>query len=320
MDITAANLDIIFRDAQQTFQSALEKTPVVYPEISTTLPMGTRQTTQAFLDRVPMMRKWLGERVINNAVAHSRTITAEPYEDTLSLDKFDIEDDQLGLFSMGVSMLAEAGQKWPDQLVARYIKEEASVVNGYDGVPFFSTAHPILGGVAGSPPAGAPATQSNLAVNTALTYDNYVTARQNMRSWLGADGAPIMAQPDVLMVPPQLEGTAKLILEADFLANIQAVSTAPQSNVYKGSAKLIVNPWLADFPVNWWLLDCSKAIKPFIFYQRSAPTLTALVNPSDPNVFMNHKFIWGLESRGNSSESVWWLAYAATANATYIPA
>ncbi len=141
-----------------------------------------------------------------------------------------------------------------------------------------------------------------------------------MRSWLGADGTPIMAEPDVLMVPPALEGTAKLILEADFLASIQGVSTAPQSNVYKNSAKLIVNPWLADMPVNWWLLDTRKALKPFAFYQRTAPIMTALVNPSDPAVFMNHKFTWGLESRGNACETVWWLSYAGTANATYYPA
>lgn len=319
MDITAANLEIIFRDAQNTFQSTLVGTPTIHPQIATTIPMSTRQTVQAFLQQVPMMRKWEGGRVINNAIANSRIITAELYEDTIGLDAVDIEDDNLGLFGSTVRMFSEAGAKWPDQLVTRFLTTEAATVLGYDGVPVYSTAHPILGGISGGIPPGAPATQSNLAVSTALTYDNYIAVRQNMMSWKGPDGAPMPVSPNILMVPPQLEGTGKRILEASYLAQFAstATSNAPVDNVYKGSAQLLVNPWLSGMPNNWWLLDTTSAIKPFAFYQRQPVTMTALVNPSDPNVFMNHKFLWGLTARGNASETVWWKSYAATSEAAY---
>lgn len=321
MDISAANLEILFREAQNQFQQALINTPVIHPAIATTLPMGTRQTVQAFLQQVPLMRKWLGDRVINNAIAQSRVITAEPYENTISVDKFDIEDEQIALFSYTVQMFSEAGVKWPDQLVARFVSEEAATVLGYDGVPVYSENHPTLGGVAGGLPAGAPAAQSNLLLDTPLTWDNFVAAYTQMQSWVGPDGAPMPVVPDTLMVPPQLLGTAKQILEADFRV-LEGVTTAPQSNTFKGVVKLLVNPWLrnmadADGNGNWWLLDTSSAIKPYIFYQRSPVTMTALTNPNDPNMFLNHKLMWGLEARGNACESVWWKSLAATSESQY---
>lgn len=322
MDITAANLDIIYRQASSAFQAALTGTPTFYQDICTTIPMGSRQLTNAWIDRIPQLKKWLGPRVINNVFAHSRTVTADPYEDTVSLDKFDIEDDQLGMFIMGVQMLGEACKKWPDNLIAKFLRDEASVVLGYDDVPVYSTDHPLLGGVDGGLPDGAPATQSNLAVNTALNHANYGAARTAMRAWKGADGAPLMVEPNVLMVPPQLEPMGKLILESDFLAQFAstATSNAAASNIWKNSAKLLVNPWLSDMPNNWWLLDTRSVIKPFAHFLRTAPSMTALTSPTDPNVFLNHKFIWGAEARGAASETVWWLSYAATGEAAYVPA
>lgn len=321
MDITAANLDILFRQAQINFQGALLKTPVISPLIATPLQMGNRQITNAFLDRLPMMREWRGNRVINSPMAHSRTITAKVYEHTYGVSKWDIIDENLNLFSMATQMQGEAVAKQPDQLNWEFIQTAAAATTlGYDGVPVYSTAHPLLGGVAGALPVGAPATQSNLAVSTALTYDNYVAQRAAMRSLVGADGAPLMVTPNILMVPPQLEGTAKLILEADFLSNVGGNTTAPQSNTFKGSCDIVVNPWASLWPNNWWLIDAGQVVKPFVDWTLTPGTFTPLTSPSDPNVFMAAQFLFGVESRKAASESVWWLSRAMTSEAAYIPA
>jgi len=325
MEITAANLDLLFRDVSQNFQSALTKTPVIYPEISTTLPMGTREMTQAFIDRIPQMRKWLGPRVINNIIARSRTILAEPYEDTVSLPRYDVEDDLVGLFMSGtIPMVGEAGAKWPDGLIAQYIISQAASVNGYDGVPNYSAAHPILAGVDGIAPVGAPATQSNFLASTALTWDNVAKAISVMESWVGVDGAPMGTTPNVLMVPPQLRTRAEQIIMTQWRSGIESNVAAPQENTLKSRGiKVLVNPWLRsladDSGTNgmWFLLDTSRGIKPFAFYQRQPVKMTALVAPTDPNVFMNNQFIWGIDSRGAASETVWWLSLAATSAASY---
>jgi phage major head subunit gpT-like protein len=326
MEFTAANIDLIFRDVSTTFQSAFTKTPVIYPEIASVIPAASAEVTQAFIDRIPQMRKWIGPRMIQNVIARSRTIVMEPYEDTIGMDVNLVEDDQIGLFMGGsMPMFAEAGAKWADGLIAKYLTTYAASVNGYDGVPNFSASHPILGGIDGVAPVGAPATQSNLALNTALSWDAVSAGIAAMESWVGYDGAPMGTSPDVLMVPPQLRTRAEQIVMTQWRSGIESNVAAPQENTLKSRGiRVISNPWLSGMADaggangNWWLLDTKRAIKPFAFYQRKPPTMTALTSPTDPNVFMNRQLLWGLDARGNASETVWWLSYAGTSDSTYI--
>lgn len=324
MDISQASLDIIFRAANLQFQSAVTSTASWADQLATTIPMASRQVTFGWMDRLPVLRKWVGNRVVNAAATHARNVTVEPFELTLGLDKFDIRDDQMGLFSFGVQSMGEQARKWPDQQLAGWLRSSASTVSGYDGVPQFSTAHPLLGGDVVASAAGGlggitgiPATQSNLAVSTALSADNYAAARAAMQAFRGADGQPLGVIPDLLVVPPALEQIGKLILEATFISNINSNSTAPQENIWKGSARLMVIPELADKSTNWWLFDTKKVVKPLVWNLRDAPVFTARTSPADPAVFDAHQFLYGIEARGVPSESLWFLAYAATSAASY---
>lgn len=324
MELNTANLDLIFRNVNPTFQQAFTQTSTFWKDLAMEIPCGTQQTTLAFLDRVPLMRKWVGPRQIQNAIARSRTIEMERYEHTIALDVNQVEDDQIGLFYRNVQMQAIAGAKLQDQLLSTFLRTQAATVLGYDGVPVYSTAHPINGGTDGGVAPGAPATQSNLLVSTALSYDNYVAARTQMLSWVGMDGAPLLSDVDslTLMVPPQLEGTAKRILESDFIAQFgsSATSNSPVTNVYKGSAKLLVNPWLRSMPTNWWLFSSSMGMLPFVYHNRQPVTLTPMNQPTSTNVFMNDQYLWGIKARAAVSESVWFMSLAGTSEAAYYPA
>jgi phage major head subunit gpT-like protein len=338
MEAIASNLEIVFRTASNQYQQLLNSTPTWYNQLATPFPSATRQNVFAWMDRIPILRKWVGERVVNAAATHSRTATNLPFELTLELDKFDIEDDQLGLFTFGVQNMGMQAAKWPDQQIAKWLtttttgqgNEGASITNSFDGVPQFSTAHPLLGGdVVGQANGGqggnlnTSGTQSNLAVSTALNFDNYVAARTTMMSWLGADGQPLNINPNLLVVPPALESTARAILNSDYLPSTsgQGFTTAPgqatMTNTYKGSAQLLVVPELATKPANWYLFDTTKVVKPFIWMLRTAPIFTARTAPTDPVVFDTHKFKYGIEARGTALESLWFLSYAGTSNASY---
>jgi phage major head subunit gpT-like protein len=316
MEITQANLDLIFRQADLRFGQVLANTSTWADQIATTIPSNTRQVTYGWMARIPIMRKWVGSRSLNAIATHARTVTNEPFENTTVLERDDVEDDQFGIFNMNISFLAAQATKWPDQQLAAFLRI-ANTVIGYDGTGVYSTAHPVNGGdVSGGPAAGA-SNQSNLFVNTALTYDNYVAVRTSMMAYKGEDNQPLTVVPNLLVVPPQLEGAAKLILEADFLAGVNAVNTAPQSNTYKGTAKILMIPELADKPNNWWLLDTTKVVKPLMWQLRQAPRFTYLVNPADYNVFMQKQFVYGVDSRGAAAETLWFLSAAATSAGTY---
>lgn len=314
MEITQANLDILSRTVDTSFQTAFEQAETYASKLAMTIPSKGRQITFVMLDRLPRLRKWLGNRQVNNLYTHSRSVNVEIYESTVGLDKFDLKDDNYGVFQGGVRMLGDECAKWQDDLIADYILTQASVVNGYDGVPCYATNHPINGG--GITTGFGTGTQSNLFVSTALTYDNYASVRAKMMSWVGIDGHPLKVRPTTLVVPPQLESTARLILEAELIPN--AAGTASQSNIWAGSAQLMVLQELAAYPNNWWLLDTSKPIKPYALHMADAPTITSLTSPTDSNVFLSHQFLWGAEARGAASETVWFLSAAATSEAAYI--
>lgn len=61
----------------------------------------------------------------------------------------------------------------------------------------------------------------------------------------------------------------------------------------------------------WFLLDVSRPIRPFIWQEREAFTLTSLIRDEDPAVFFNTAFTYGVRGRGNAGYGLPQLAYAS---------
>lgn len=69
-----------------------------------------------------------------------------------------------------------------------------------------------------------------------LDADSYAAARAAMMSFKGDSGKPLNIKPNLLVVPPSLEKTALQILNAEMVGNT--------TNVYRGTASLLVTPWV----------------------------------------------------------------------------
>lgn len=291
MIINQANLSSLYQGFSAIFKEVFDSASALYPRIATEVPSAARQEEYKWLGRVPRMREWLGERVIQNLSAYSYTIKNRDWEATVSVDKNDIEDDSVGIYTPMVRALADAAATHPDELVFDLLA--GAFVNGcYDGRPFFDTAHPYGGG-----------TQSNKG-NGVLIAANYASARAAMMSLVDENGRPLNVVPDLMVVPPQLEKAALEILKAD--ANLDG-----SSNVYKESVDLVVAPYLAAHPTAWYLLDTKKAVKPFIFQRRKPPVFAAKDAPEDEDVFMKREYLFGVDSRDNAGYGLWQLAYGS---------
>ena len=60
----------------------------------------------------------------------------------------------------------------------------------------------------------------------------------------------------------------------------------------------------------WYLLDCSRPLKPFIFQERTRPEFDTLDNPSASEpVFMKDKYLYGIRYRCNVGFAFWQCAY-----------
>lgn len=71
-----------------------------------------------------------------------------------------------------------------------------------------------------------------------LNEANYKAARQAMMAFKGDHGRPLGIMPNLLVVPPGLEGQAKDIVEQERQAN-------GESNNYQNTAELLTSPWLS---------------------------------------------------------------------------
>lgn len=309
MQITPASLNATFMGFQILFQQGMLGTAPFYTRLAGTRPSTARSETYAFLARIPRFREWIGERLWHNLSSYAQTLINKDWEDGIELDRNDIADDQLGIYSDSVSMLGmQAAKLWDDLLVDAIEAAHKSVI--YDGQYFFDTDHPVN-------LRGSTQVQSNYHVSTPLTPENYALVREKMRSLVGEDGRPLGIVPNKLVVPPQLETAAKKVLEAELI--VQSVSgngTAAVTNVNKGSAECEVIDELGGRPTTWMLICDKFPVKPFYIQIREAPKLVALDQPTADNVVNLKKYRYGADARGNAGYGLWQLAALATAESS----
>jgi len=83
------------------------------------------------------------------------------------------------------------------------------------------------------------------------------------------------------------------------VGNGVSIPTAPVANTDGG-----------DGP-SWFLLDTSRAIRPFIFQLRRPYNLVAKSDDRDENVFMLREFVYGVDARCNAGFGLWQLAWGS---------
>lgn len=317
MDINPANLTAFFQNVDATWASAYQSTDVWIDKVATTRASKSSQELYSWEQMVPTLREWVGPRLTEPLAAYFYSLLNKRFELTLSADVNMIEDDQYGVFFDKVRMAALRGKKWPDYTMYPVIQAGDSTLC-YDGQNFFSKTHPINLYDPGFS-VNSSTTQSNLFTSTPLTPDNLATVAQTMRTWVDEGGQPLGVKPKLLVIPPQLELTARNILNAAFIAPANVggnTQVGANDNVLKGYMDLLVIDELGvTDATSWYVIDPTKPMKPFIWQLRKAPVLTPRVAPNDPSVFDLDQFLWGIKARGVAGYSLWWLAAKCKATA-----
>ncbi len=155
MQVTRGNLNTLFVAFNAAFRAGLGQAPSQYQRIATVVPSTTKANEYGWLGKLPGMREWIGDRVINGIAAHGYTIKNKSYELTVGVDRDDIEDDNIGIYSPMMQHMGESVGAQPDQLSFSLLKNGATTAC-YDGQNFFDTDHPVLDA------SGKPAVQSNI--------------------------------------------------------------------------------------------------------------------------------------------------------------
>ena len=268
------------------FNKAFANHKPAWERIATKVTSKTGAENYKWLGLLPKMREWIGSRQMQNLAASDYTIKNKDFELTVGIPRNDIEDDNIGLYAPVVSGMGQSAADLPGELVYGLLKLGFTELC-FDGKPFFAANH--KGG-------------SNKGT-AKLSVEAYAAARASMMSLKDVNGKPLNIVPDVLVVPPALDGMARKILMAEQIDG--------STNVLKGTAELMVSPLLAGADSAWYLLCTTNPVKPLIYQERNAPQFVSLTNPADTNVFYNKEFVFGVDGRAAAGYTLWQLAYGS---------
>lgn len=300
MEITGPNLDILHRSFNARFRRGLvgDQAAPQWQRVAMQTDSVTREENYAWIQSLPGMREWIGDRQINQLRREKYALVNRDFESTISVDRNDILDDQYGVYGMRFQALGEAVRAHPDELIWPLLKAGFDDTHGlcYDGQYFFDTDHPYLDGdgVAQSQAntdggngskwflldtkrlarpivfqtrqaagdivmmddprdeavfmrkeirfgadcrdaAGYGFYQTCWGSGQVLSGANYSKARSALQSMKKDGGRPLGVMPDLLIVPPALEGSARKLVKKDLEGG----------NEWYGTADVLVVPWLA---------------------------------------------------------------------------
>lgn len=163
--VTPALISALFTGFKREFQGGLMGPEVQYTKIATVIKSSSKSNTYGWLGKFPSLVKWVGDRTIKSMQAHAYQIVNEDYESTVGVDKNDIEDDELGIYSPLFEEMGRAAAIHPDEMVFSILSAGFSTAC-YDGQNFFDTDHPVNSAVDGS---GSDVSVANMLVDEAYT-------------------------------------------------------------------------------------------------------------------------------------------------------
>ena len=147
MNVTAANLDALFKtfqtkfsEAQKTAQSRAFPNDLLPEDIAIAFAASGAATQHSWLEQIKGIHEWVGERVLNNAKLGKLTVVNRDFENTIKVSRNEIEDDQYGVYAPLIGMMgSDAENLWKKLAI------EALTGNGEwaDGNPFFCSGRTL---------------------------------------------------------------------------------------------------------------------------------------------------------------------------------
>ena len=152
MIINHGNLAILNQAFSAAFQAGLGSAQPQWSGMATLVPSTTAEQKYGWLGKITKFREWIGERQYQNLVAHDYAIRNKTFENTVTVGRDEIDDDQYGVYKPVFEQLGQDAAQHPDELVFSLFKAGFSTTC-YDGQYFFDTDHPV----------GAPGNQTSVS-------------------------------------------------------------------------------------------------------------------------------------------------------------
>jgi len=309
MILSPSNIALFFTTVDTSYWDAFNTTPVINPMIATEIPTNSEIWTAGWIGSLDKLRIWEGPRITRSAAPQTYSVTPKPFELTLGIDQFKVEDDTYGIYYPMAQGMAIQAKKAPDYELRDLINNTGGWTGApqkcADGLTQWNTAHPVdvydsaKGTYCNDYRGGVSV--DGITIGGALSLAAFATVYQQMALRKNQSGEAMGLMVDTLLNSPMLKLTADSILQAQFLASPTIGNLTGQvgsaENMLRGWATPLTWGDLGSYPNRWYELVTKQPVKPFLIINRKAPEYTTLTNPNDPAVFASHTFTLGVNSR-----------------------
>lgn len=226
--------DLYLEDALPFLENVIQENLEQYPYVSEKVfNMGTMKHGIAQHSQVsalsPASEVAEGAEIGQDKIyqGFSTTYKAKKYGVLLATTQESIDHEKWSVLSKNPQRMARSVAS-TRETVAASVFNNGFATNGSDGVPLFSTAHPLLAPGAGTSSnlLGTPADLSATSLKDLITV---------MRKQLDTAGNKVMIQPKTLLVPVELEFVAYELLRSTYLPDTpnNNLSSVGPSGLYK---------------------------------------------------------------------------------------
>ena len=229
---------------------------------------------------VPSVKEWIGDKTAGNLEDYDYTITNKDWYTAISLDRNEIEDDEMGLLPPRIQLMVKVIRDYRAELVANLI------INGttnlaYDGSAFF---------------ANRTAPNDNLLTGTGTTVAQLQTdigvARAAMRKFESDTGRKMGLLMDTIVCPAELEFVMLQAVYSDLAGAAGEKIYNPLKDWIK---EVIAVPDLSDED-DWYGFATDFPLLPFVYQERKEPTPVL----DESEVKRNRTLTFSAEGRGNA--------------------
>ena len=269
MELSSAAMVAFKTKFDAEFNKAFELAGTNYEKAAFVFNSGRVETVQhRWMKGFPQMREFVGARVINNVDSAGFAVSNKKWEDTVGIQRVDLERDQWGVYSPLVGRIGQQAKQHRDKLTFELMSDAivgtSSATLCYDNAQFY-----------GAHTRTKTAFNYNNKGTAALASGSLQSAIISLRKRTDNEGAKLAAATakPLLIVPPDLEFTASQLANQTFTVQTAPGASTTQStsnygaqgeNILKGMFDFVVSPWLKT-ATEWHLTLVDPMFKPVIF-------------------------------------------------------
>lgn len=161
--VTPAILTALFTAFKSEFEQGKSEAAPQFNKIASVIKSTSASNTYGWLGKFPSLAKWIGDRNIQSMKSQAYTITNDDYESTVGVDRNDIEDDNLGVYSPIFKEMGNAAAIHPDEMIFPLLAAGFTTLC-YDGQNYFDVDHPVYPKADGT---GVAVSTANMAEDVA---------------------------------------------------------------------------------------------------------------------------------------------------------